>query len=179
METQQEIVVTRDAGAGGPGTESGETPKPARRRSRSRRAQAQTGCSGNERGSVGQQIYAEVNRIIDAEGISKQDAFTRVGEAQGRQTGTVAANYYRVARAEGGGRVASRSRRRLARRSRGGSDASAAVKALRGALDDLGRAIREQDRVIARLQEENAQFGELRSLIARTSASARRGSRRR
>jgi hypothetical protein len=155
-----------------------------RRRSGARRsAQAgENGSTNEERGNVGQQIYAEVNRIIDAEGISKQDAFKRVGEAQGRQTGTVAANYYRVARSEGSDRGASRSRRPPARpggrgRRRTGSDTGAAITALRGALDELGRAIREQDREIARLQEENAQFGELRTLIARTGG-ATRGSRR-
>ncbi len=156
-----------------------------RRRSGARRS-AQAGDNGStdeERGNVGQQIYAEVNRIIDAEGISKQEAFQRVGEAQGRQTGTVAANYYRVARREGSDRVASRARRgpRAAARGRRrpGSDTGSAIAALKGALDELGRALREQDREIARLQEENARFGELRSLIARTGAGPRRGRRAR
>jgi hypothetical protein len=52
------------------------------------------------------------------------------------------------------------------------------ITQLRSALDELGRAIQEQDREIGRLQEENAQFGELRTLIARTSGTGRRGPRR-
>ena len=94
------------------------------------------GGTSEGRGNVGRQIYAEVNRIIDAEGISKQDAFARVAEAQGRQTGTVAANYYRVARREGGGRVASRaaSRRRPAWPAPGGCGCG------RGDLRAQGRA---------------------------------------
>src|SRR5947208_1660366 len=88
------------------------SPAPPRRRARTRR----NAGGGERRGSVGQQIYADVNRIIDAEGISKQEAFARVGAAQGRRTGTVAANYYRVARAERGGGAGTR----RARRSPGG-----------------------------------------------------------
>ena len=49
------------------------------------------------------------------------------------------------------------------------------ITRLRAALDELGRAIGEQDREIARLREENAQFGELRTLIARTNGGTRRG----
>ena len=44
------------------------------------------------------------------------------------------------------------------------------ITQLRGALDELGRAIQEQEREIARLQQENAQFGELRTLIAAQAA---------
>ena len=180
METDdQEAAVTPEARTGGSPSEAGETATPRRRRSGARRRAPAAGNGGtNEgRGNVGQQIYAEVNRIIAAEGISKQDAFARVGEAQGRQTGTVAANYYRLARREVGGRVASRARRASGRRGRrrAGADAGAAISALKGALEELGRAIRDQDREIAWLQEENARFGELRGLIARTNAGTRRG----
>jgi hypothetical protein len=182
METEQpEAAVTDHEATVEPAAETTK-PKTLRRRgARSPGATAPSGGASEERGSVGRQIYAEVNRIIDAEAISKQEAFARVGAAQGRQTGTVAANYYRVARAGGGGRGSARARQGSGRRrrSRMRGDSQSAIAALRGALDELGRALRDQDREIARLREENAQFGELRALIGRTRASTGRGSRAR
>ena len=177
MESEQPgAAVTDDEATIERAPETTRPKAPRRRGSRSQGTPAPSGPASEERGSVGRQIFAEVNRIIDAEGISKQEAFARVGEAQGRQTGTVAANYYRVARAEGGARVSARARRGAGRRrrSRQGGDTRSAIAALTGALDELGRAIRDQDREIARLREENAQYGELQTLIARTRASTGR-----
>src|SRR6476620_2560312 len=157
METDNQDTLTPEAATGESPSEAGETLTPKRRRSgaRGRAPAAGNGGTNEGRGNVGRQIYAEVNRIIAAAGISKQDAFARVGEAQGRQTGTVAANYYRVARREGGARVASRARRASGRgrgrRRRQGSDVGAVITQLRSALNELGRAIQEQDREIARL----------------------------
>src|SRR3954449_9892438 len=51
-------------------------------------------------GSVGTQTYARVNEIIEAERISKREAFERVGKELKSNRGTVAANYYRVAKAQ-------------------------------------------------------------------------------
>ncbi len=181
METDhREPGVTAEGEGAEQTSQADRAAKPRRRRSGARRSaqSAENGSTNEERGNVGQQIYAEVNRIIDAEGISKTDAFQRVGQAQGRRPGTVAASYYRVARKEGSGRVASRARRTGSGgrgRRRHGSDVGAVITQLRGALDELGRAISDQEREIARLQEENAQFGELRTLIARTGGSTRRG----
>jgi len=89
----------------------------------------------------------------------------------------VSASYYRVARQRGQGRGPRPSgtgsaRARRSGRARGGS-ALDAVGALTRALDELGRAVREQDREIARLNEENAKYGEIARLMERSKSRSR------
>lgn len=112
-----------------------------------------------ERGSVGEVIYERV-QALTSQGVSKTDAFNTVASEQNRRAGTVAANYYRVARMRGEGRPRSTSGSagagrkgqgpRAARGRRRGSDTPAALAAFESALGDLRRAI-EADQ--ARLSE--------------------------
>jgi hypothetical protein len=149
--------------------------------SRARRGRA--GRDASPRGSIGEAIYEEVNRLVESEGLNKQAAFARVGAAQGRQVGTVSANYYRVARAHGRGRAAQVGSVQQRRRARGrGARAAntgieAAIGDFRSAVEALLRVVREQERAIVKLQEENAQLDAIRALVA--GASTNRGRRRR
>jgi hypothetical protein len=164
-----------------------EKPAPAHKRRRRRNVSARTAegdgsasarAGDRRRGNVGETIYAEVTRLIAGGRMSKRDAFAQVAEAQGRQVGTVSASYYRVARQRGQGRGARSSgtgsaRARRSGRGRGGSTLDA-IGALKRALDELGRAVRARDREIARLNEENAKYGEIASLIAGARSRSRR-----
>jgi hypothetical protein len=50
--------------------------------------------------TIGPEIFARVNELV-AEGKSRTEAFGQVGQERKSQPGTVAANYYRVARSQG------------------------------------------------------------------------------
>jgi hypothetical protein len=120
-----------------------------------------------ERGSIGQQIYEQVQELVAREGITRSAAFARISEATGRQAGTVSANYYRVARQHGTGRgprrkagTSSQPRPRGRRRATTGPS-----DAIRNVQQALSTALGRQDAEIARLRAENANFAELRRLI--------------
>jgi hypothetical protein len=51
-------------------------------------------------GSVGKETFEQVEALVK-QGKSKSEAFAQVASDTGRNTGTVSANYYRVARANG------------------------------------------------------------------------------
>jgi hypothetical protein len=190
MEIEQERneptpAAAEEATADQAGAVAEPTPAPKRRRRRNVSAKTAEGdgsasahAGDRTPGNVGETIYAEVTRLTAGGGMSKRDAFARVAEAQGRQAGTVSASYYRVARQRGQGRGARSSGTGSARARRSGRARGArtldAVSALRRALDEVARAVREQDREIARLNEENARYGEIASLIARTRSRGRR-----
>ena len=110
------------------------------------------------RGSVGNEIFDEVERLV-ASGMNKSQAFKEISTNSGREEGTVAANYYRVARQRG---VSLRPRRRRGEapgrgRATGTTDVSAA----------LAKAVRRQDQELARLREEATGLAELRRLAKR------------
>jgi len=122
-----------------------------------------------ERGGIGNQIFDEVERLV-ASGMNKSQAFSDISARTGRESGTVAANYYRVARQRG---AELRPRRRRgdgpARRGRGGSggDVQAALAKASAALDELSRAVRQQEHEIARLRAESQGYAEIRRLAKR------------
>lgn len=121
------------------------------------------------RGSIGNEIFDEVERLV-AGGMNKSKAFDAISERTGRQAGTVAANYYRVARqrgaelrprrrrSEGGGRRAGRA---------AGGDVQVALAKATAALDELTRAVRQQEQEIARLRAESQGYAEIRRLARR------------
>lgn len=121
------------------------------------------------RGGIGNQIFDEVERLV-AGGMNKSQAFNDISARTGRESGTVAANYYRVARQRG---AELRPRRRRGegpgRRGRGagGSDVQAALAKANAALDELSRAVRQQEQEIARLRSEVQGFAEIRRLARR------------
>lgn len=51
-------------------------------------------------GVIGEQIFEEVEKLV-AGGMNRTQAFAKISADSGRQAGTVAANYYRVARKRG------------------------------------------------------------------------------
>jgi len=183
---ENEMTPTADEEATGDKTGAVEGPTPAPKRRRRRNVSAHTAegdgnasahAGDRTRGNVGETIYAEVTRLVAGGRMSKRDAFAQVAEAQGRQVGTVSASYYRIARQRGQGRGPRSSgtgsaRARRSGRARGGSTLDA-ISALKRALDELGRAVRERDREIARLNEENAKYGEIASLIAGAQSRSR------
>ncbi len=64
-------------------------------------------------GVIGEQIFQQVEKL-EKGGMSRTDAFKKISADSGRREGTVAANYYRVARKRAGGSL--RPRRRTATR---------------------------------------------------------------
>ena len=53
------------------------------------------------RGHIGAEIYDQVEQMLANEKITRTEAFNRLSEQTGRRPGTVAANYYRIARQRG------------------------------------------------------------------------------
>ena len=122
-----------------------------------------------ERGGIGNQIFDEVEKLV-AGGMNKSQAFSDISARTGRESGTVAANYYRVARQRG---AQLRPRRRRGegpiRRGRGAArgDVQAALAKASAALDELSRAVRQQEQEITRLRAESQGYAEIRRLAKR------------
>ena len=65
--------------------------------------------TNNKPAAVGQMIYDLVNTMMSEDSsLTRTQAFEAVAEQQGRRAGTVAANYYRVARNHDDADIASR-----------------------------------------------------------------------
>jgi hypothetical protein len=124
-----------------------------------------------KRGGIGQQIFDQVQRMLNDEGVSATEAFRRISQETGRREGTVAANYYRIARMQGvtRSRGGGAGRPRGRRASGGTGDVQAAVKRVSAALDELTAAVRRQEQEIARLRQENGRLEEIRRLARRLS----------
>jgi hypothetical protein len=127
------------------------------------------------RGRIGVQIYEQVEQLVKEHGISRTEAFQRLSEETGRRAGTVAANYYRIARQRGGGR-ARRAPRGAApapgRRGRGrpravSGDIESALAGVQSALDELAAAVRRQEAEMASLREGADQLRELRKWMSK------------
>jgi hypothetical protein len=119
------------------------------------------------RGGVGNEIFDEVERLV-ASGMNKSQAFNDISSRTGREAGTVAANYYRVARQRGASLRPRRRRSEGTGRGRaGGGDVAAALTKAQAALDELSRAVRRQDQELARLRDESRSLAELRRLAKR------------
>ncbi len=120
------------------------------------------------RGSIGNEIFEEVERLV-ADGMNKTQAFNEISNRTGREAGTVAANYYRVARQRGAELRPRRRRGEGSSRGRAGSggDVQAALSRVTAALDELTRAVRQQDQELARLREDASGLAEIRRLAKR------------
>jgi hypothetical protein len=114
-----------------------------------------------------------VDRLTAAEGITKAEAFARIAAESGRRPGTVAAAYYRAARAAGMGRTR---RRRAA--AGAGDGAERLVSSLQKALGELAALASRQEQELSRLRAEAARYAEIRMLLE-ASGPARSGRRRR
>lgn len=126
------------------------------------------------RGGVGNEIFDQVEAIMAGEGLSRTQAFQRLSETTGRRAGTVAANYYRVAKRRGAalqprtpraGRSGG-SRRGGSRRG-GSSDADAALTRATEAIQELAAVVRRQEKELASLRELATQVERLTSSVGR------------
>ena len=126
------------------------------------------------RGSIGNEIFEQVERIVQEEGLTRTQAFQKLSETTGRRAGTVAANYYRVARQRGaplqpraprGGGARRRSGR--ARRGAGAGGADAAYERAMQALQELGAVVRQQEKELNGLREQAEQVDRLRTWMSK------------
>lgn len=124
------------------------------------------------RGGIAEAIFAEVEQMTAGGAMSKSDAFEAISARTGRRAGTVAANYYRIARKRGAG-LEPRVRRGPGRPKGSGAkpagDADAVIRRLEDAVADLASLLRDQNSEITRLREQAAQFEQLKAIIARNS----------
>jgi hypothetical protein len=117
-------------------------------------------------GVIGEQIFAQVEKL-EKGGMSRTDAFKKISADSGRREGTVAANYYRVARKRAGGslrpRRTTRTRRAAAAPATRTRRATAASG--NGDVDALTRSLVENVQALAAAM--NAQAAEVKDLRSR------------
>jgi hypothetical protein len=117
------------------------------------------------RGNIGNEIFEQVEKIVSEQGLTRTQAFQKLSEDTGRRAGTVAANYYRVAR-QRGAPLQPRRRRKTARgparataRGRGRrraaptANADAALARASEAIRELEAIVRSQEKELAGLRE--------------------------
>jgi hypothetical protein len=131
-------------------------------------------------GTVAAQTHTAVEDLVRAEGLTKAQAFERLGAESGRRPGTVAAAYYRAARSAAAARVGTRgpARRAGTRVRKSGGDATRALETVRDALQGLVELAHRQEQELTQLRAESERYGEIRAIVDEGSASARRGRRR-
>jgi hypothetical protein len=108
------------------------------------------------RGRIGEQIFEQVEKLVASEGLTRTQAFERLSEETGRRSGTVAANYYRIARMRGTP-LQSRGRRGT----RGGGSRKSTEAVLQRANDvmsELTSLVKQQEKELGRLRDQSAQF---------------------
>ena len=123
------------------------------------------------RGGIAEAIFAEVEEMTAGGAMSKSDAFAAISARTGRRSGTVAANYYRIARKRG---VSLEPRvRRGPGRPAGGrragttGDVDAVIHRLEEAVDELAAFVRGQQDEITRLRAQSEQFEKFREWMAK------------
>ncbi len=128
--------------------------------------------TNGRRGSVGNEIFDQVESLMSQEGLTRTQAFQRLSETTGRRAGTVAANYYRVARKRGAALQprkprAARSTRGTGRRAprRGSSNAEAALARASQAIQELSGVVRDQQKELDALRKQAAEVDRLRSWV--------------
>jgi hypothetical protein len=121
-----------------------------------------------KRGNIGKEIFAQVEKMVADQKIPRLTAFKQLSQKTGRRVGTVAANYYRVARKSG----AKLRRRRTGRVGRPAAARRAVRRGRRSAgtrvgqlLRDLIPLVRHQEAELERLVRENKRLGEIRRLL--------------
>jgi hypothetical protein len=128
---------------------------------------------------VATETYAAVERLTGEEGLSRSEAFARLGAESDRRPATVAAAYYRAARQRGQGRaarapgVASRRPARPSARVRAG-DSERLLQAAAAALAELAELVRRQGEELLKLRADEERYREIRALIE-GSRPGRRG----
>jgi hypothetical protein len=127
------------------------------------------------RGNIGNEIFEQVEKIVAEEGLTRTQAFQKLSEQTGRRAGTVAANYYRVARQRGAPLQPRRRRggargpaRGGGRRRAGGGNVDAALARATEAIRELEAIVRSQERELASLREQAAVVDQLRRTLDRS-----------
>jgi hypothetical protein len=118
-------------------------------------------------GVIGEQIFEQVEKLVKG-GMSRTDAFKKISADSGRREGTVAANYYRVARKRAGGSLRPRRRtrtRRAATSTTATRSGSAAGASGNGDIDALTRSLVQNVQELAAAM--NAQAAEVKDLRSR------------
>ena len=124
------------------------------------------------RGNIGNEIFEQVEKIVAEEGLTRTQAFQKLSETTGRRAGTVAANYYRVAR-QRGAPLQPRVRRSGAGRARGGrrraasGGADAALARANEAIQELAAIVRSQEKELASLRDQAAVMDQLQKVMDR------------
>lgn len=127
------------------------------------------------RGNIGNEIFEQVERLVQDEGLTRTQAFQRLSETTGRRAGTVAANYYRVARQRGaplqprarrGGTDGRRGPGRGRRASTPGG-ADAALTRATEAIQELAAVVRSQEKELTALREQAAVMDQLQRVMDR------------
>lgn len=118
---------------------------------------------GGKRGSIGEEIYEQVERLMASETLSRTEAFQRISDDTGRRAGTVAANYYRVARQKGAP-LQKRGPRGARKGAANGGEVGAALAKAQDALADLARVVKRQEAELQKMREQSEQFAEIRKL---------------
>ncbi len=127
------------------------------------------------RGTIGDEIFEQVEKLMADEGLTRTAAFARLSEQTGRRAGTVAANYYRVARRKGATLQprAPRGSRKSGgggggtRRAASAGSAEAALAKAQEALAELSAVVRSQEKELATLRAQSEQMDKLKSLLNR------------
>ena len=112
------------------------------------------------RGQIGEQVFAEVEKLTAGGAMKRLAAFNEIANRTGAHPGTVAANYYRIARKRG---VPLRPRRSSAP---GGIAARGGTVQVVAALRKLEALFQAQEKELAVLRKENRQFEKLRRLLS-------------
>jgi recombinational DNA repair ATPase RecF len=108
-------------------------------------------------GKIGERIFAEVERLTADGAMNRLAAFKQIATASGGKPGTVAANYYRIARKRGAALQP--------RRGRAPSQAGGGAGRVLATLRLLERQLQQQAEEIKQLRAENARFAKLRRLV--------------
>ncbi len=123
-----------------------------------------------KRGGIGVGIFDEVKRMTADGSMTQSDAFKTISERTGRRVGTVAANYYSVARKRAGLTPrATRGAGMSAGSSKATGDAAAIIARLESATNDLAALLRSQGAELAKLREQSEQFEKLREWMNKTA----------
>jgi hypothetical protein len=107
---------------------------------------------------VGEQVFTEVEQLTAGGAMKRGAAIAMVAEKLGSNTGTVAANYYRIARRRG---IALRPR--LSGTTKKGRGSSGALSSALATIQDV---LRSQGQEIEKLREDNRKLEQLRRLLA-------------
>jgi hypothetical protein len=118
--------------------------------------------------TIGPAVYERVNQLV-AEGKTRTEAFTQIAQERSSRPGTIAANYYRTARAQpsagGGRRRSTRTRRASAPGSASAATAAPARRPASSGEGDIGALANQISDLVAQLvrqvQERDQRLREL------------------